>query len=180
MDYAKIEKKWQKIWEKEGVFKAVDFSDKPKFYGLIEFPYPSGVGLHIGHIKAFSSMEVISRMKRLQGYNVLFPIGWDAFGLPTENYAIKHNIAPRIATDTNIEHIKQQLEKVGFSFDWDITSGRNGFLANCTKKDLRINQKHMSIIAKVVTAFCQTKSRKAECAIGVERKLFREKKKYGF
>lgn len=119
MDYAKIEKKWQKIWEKEGVFKAVDFSDKPKFYGLIEFPYPSGVGLHIGHIKAFSSMEVISRMKRLQGYNVLFPIGWDAFGLPTENYAIKHNIAPRIATDTNIEHIKQQLEKVGFSFDWD-------------------------------------------------------------
>lgn len=119
MDYAKIEKKWQDIWEKEGVFKSIDFDKKPKFYGLIEFPYPSGVGLHIGHIKAFSSMEVISRMKRLQGYNVLFPIGWDAFGLPTENYAIKHNIAPRIATDENVKNIKKQLKRAGFSFDWD-------------------------------------------------------------
>ena len=119
MDHEKIEKKWQEIWEKERVFHAKDFDSKPKFYGLIEFPYPSGVGLHIGHIKAFSSMEVISRMKRLQGYNVLFPIGWDAFGLPTENYAIKHNIPPRVATDENIKNIKKQLKKSGFSFDWD-------------------------------------------------------------
>jgi leucyl-tRNA synthetase len=118
MDFKKTEKKWQDIWEHEGVFKAQDFSNKPKFYGLIEFPYPSGVGLHIGHIKAFSSMEVISRMKRLQGYNVLFPIGWDAFGLPTENFAIKHNIAPRIATDENIANMKSQLKSLGFSFDW--------------------------------------------------------------
>lgn len=118
MNFSEIEKKWQDIWDKEKVFKAVDFSDKPKFYGLIEFPYPSGTGLHIGHIKAFSSMEVISRAKRLQGYNVLFPIGWDAFGLPTENYAIKHNIPPRIATDENINNIKKQLKKSGFSFDW--------------------------------------------------------------
>ncbi len=119
MDYAKIEQKWQDIWEKEGVFKAKDFDNKPKFYGLIEFPYPSGVGLHIGHVKAFSSMEVVARMKRLQGYNVLFPIGWDAFGLPTENFAIKHNISPRIATDTNVANIKKMLKRVGFSFDWD-------------------------------------------------------------
>ncbi len=119
MDYQKIEAKWQDIWNKEKVFKAIDFDKRPKFYGLIEFPYPSGVGLHIGHVKAFSSMEVISRMKRLQGYNVLFPIGWDAFGLPTENYAIKNNIPPRIATDNNIKNIKKQLHRVGFSFDWD-------------------------------------------------------------
>lgn len=119
MEFLKVEKKWQDIWEKENVFKAEDFSKKPKFFGLIEFPYPSGVGCHIGHIKAFSSMEIISRKKRLQGYNVMFPIGWDAFGLPTENYAIKHNIAPRIATDKNIENIKKQFKRIGFSFDWD-------------------------------------------------------------
>lgn len=118
MNFEKTEKKWQDIWEKEKVFCAEDFSKKPKFYGLIEFPYPSGVGCHIGHIKAFSSMEIISRKKRLMGYNVLFPIGWDAFGLPTENYAIKHNISPRIATDKNIANIKLQFKRLGFSFDW--------------------------------------------------------------
>lgn len=118
MDNEKIEKKWQEIWEKEKAFEGVDFDKKPKFYGLVEFPYPSGVGIHIGHVKAYSSMEILSRMKRLQGYNVMFPIGWDAFGLPTENYAIKHNIAPRIATDENIKNIKKQLKAVGFSFDW--------------------------------------------------------------
>ena len=118
MDYEKIEKKWQEIWEKEKAFEAVDFDKKPKYFGLVEFPYPSGVGIHIGHVKAYSSMEVLCRMKRLQGYNVMFPIGWDAFGLPTENYAIKHNVAPRIATDENIKNIKKQLKAVGFSFDW--------------------------------------------------------------
>lgn len=118
MDFKQTEQKWQQIWEKEGVFQAKDFDTKPKFMGLIEFPYPSGVGLHIGHIKAYSSMEVISRMKRLQGYNVMFPIGWDAFGLPTENFAIKNNIAPRIATDNNIANMKAQFKKAGFSFDW--------------------------------------------------------------
>lgn len=117
MDYKTIEEKWQKIWEEKQVFKAKDFDGK-KFLGLIEFPYPSGTGIHMGHVKAYSSMEVISRMKRLQGFNVMFPIGWDAFGLPTENYAIKNKIAPRIATDTNIKNIKSQLKRVGFSFDW--------------------------------------------------------------
>lgn len=119
MDFDFVESKWQKKWEELNVFKAEDFSNKPKFMGLIEFPYPSGVGLHIGHIKAYTSMEVICRKKRLEGYNVMFPIGWDAFGLPTENYAIKHNIAPRIATDANINNMKSQFKRVGFSFDWN-------------------------------------------------------------
>ena len=114
-----VEAKWQKIWEERGLFKAKDFDKKPKFYGLIEFPYPSGAGLHVGHIRAFTSMEVISRKRRLQGYNVLFPIGWDAFGLPTENYAMKTNQHPRIVTDRNIHTFVSQLKRVGYSFDWD-------------------------------------------------------------
>ena len=122
-DYSpkEIEAKWQRIWEEKGLFKAKDFSDKPKFYGLIEFPYPSGAGLHVGHIRAFTSMEVISRKKRLEGYNVLFPIGWDAFGLPTENYAMKTNKHPRKVTDDNIKTFVSQLKRVGYSFDWDRT-----------------------------------------------------------
>ena len=117
-DFKKIEPKWQKKWEEKEVFKAVDGSDKPKFYGLVEFPYPSGAGMHVGHIKAYSSVEVISRKRRMQGYNVLFPIGFDAFGLPTENYAIKTNTHPREITDQNIEKFSKQLKSVGFSFDW--------------------------------------------------------------
>ena len=117
-DFKSVEKKWQDKWEKTGVFHAVDFSDKPKFYGLVEFPYPSGAGMHVGHIKAYSGLEVISRKRRMQGYNVLFPIGFDAYGLPTENYAIKTGIHPRKVTDMNIERFSSQLKKVGFSFDW--------------------------------------------------------------
>ena len=98
-DFKHIESKWQEKWEEEGVFHAVDNSDKPKFYGLVEFPYPSGAGMHVGHIKAYSGLEVVSRKRRLQGYNVLFPIGFDAYGLPTENYAIKTGIHPRKVTD---------------------------------------------------------------------------------
>lgn len=121
MDYnfRKIEEKWQKEWENEGVFHAQDNSDKPKFYGLVEFPYPSGAGMHVGHIKAYSGLEVVSRKRRLEGYNVLFPIGFDAYGLPTENYAIKTGIHPRKVTDMNIEKFTSQLKKVGFSFDWN-------------------------------------------------------------
>ena len=117
-DFKSVEKKWQDKWEKTGVFHAVDFSDKPKFYALVEFPYPSGAGMHVGHIKAYSGLEVISRKRRMQGYNVLFPIGFDAYGLPTENYAIKTGIHPRKVTDMNIERFSSQLKKVGFSFDW--------------------------------------------------------------
>ena len=117
-DFKNAEKKWQERWAEAGVFNARDNSDKPKFYGLVEFPYPSGAGMHVGHIKAYSGLEVVSRKRRLQGYNVLFPIGFDAYGLPTENYAIKTGIHPRQVTDTNIEKFTSQLKKVGFSFDW--------------------------------------------------------------
>ncbi|MBQ6753158.1 MAG: leucine--tRNA ligase [Clostridia bacterium] len=117
-DFRATEAKWQKRWEDEGVFHAEDGSSKPKFYGLVEFPYPSGAGMHVGHIKAYSGLEVISRKRRMQGYNVLFPIGFDAFGLPTENYAIKTGMHPRKVTDMNIAHFSDQLRSVGFSFDW--------------------------------------------------------------
>lgn len=115
----KIDKKWQKIWKENKAFKAENFSKKDKFFGLIEFPYPSGAGLHVGHVRAFMGMEVIARKRRMQGQNVLFPIGFDAFGLPTENYAIKTGIHPRKVTDKNIENFKKQIEEVGFSFDMD-------------------------------------------------------------
>ncbi len=119
MDVKRIEAKWQKYWEDHKSFKAEDNSDKKKFYALVEFPYPSGVGMHLGHIKAYAGLEVVSRKRRMEGYNVLFPIGYDAFGLPTENSAIKQNIHPRVLTDRNIETFAGQLKKVGFSFDWD-------------------------------------------------------------
>lgn len=117
-DFKATEAKWQQKWEDSGVFHAEDNSDKPKFYGLVEFPYPSGAGMHVGHIKAYSGLEVVCRKRRMQGYNVLFPIGFDAYGLPTENYAIKTGIHPRKVTDMNIARFSDQLKKVGFSFDW--------------------------------------------------------------
>ncbi len=118
-DFAAIEKKWQDKWGAENAFVAKndDFS-RPKFYGLVEFPYPSGAGMHVGHIKAYSGLEVVSRKRRMEGFNVLFPIGFDAFGLPTENYAIKNQLHPRVVTDNNIKHFTEQLKRVGFSFDW--------------------------------------------------------------
>ena len=117
-NFKEIESKWQKRWEDAHVFEATEDYSKPKFYGLVEFPYPSGAGMHVGHIKAYSGLEVISRKRRMQGYNVLFPIGFDAYGLPTENYAIKTGIHPRQVTDNNIEKFTSQLKRVGFSFDW--------------------------------------------------------------
>ncbi|MBQ9428442.1 MAG: class I tRNA ligase family protein, partial [Clostridia bacterium] len=117
-DFQKIEKKWQDRWDAEKVFEPTEDYSKPKFYGLVEFPYPSGAGMHVGHIKAYSGLEVVSRKRRMQGYNVLFPIGFDAFGLPTENYAIKTGIHPRKVTDTNIAKFTSQLRRVGFSFAW--------------------------------------------------------------
>ena len=118
-DIKAAELKWQDKWENAGVFKAKDGSDKEKFYALVEFPYPSGAGMHVGHIKAYSGLEVVSRKRRMEGYNVLFPIGFDAYGLPTENYAIKTGIHPRQVTDNNIAKFTSQLRRVGFSFDWD-------------------------------------------------------------
>jgi len=113
-----IESKWQKYWEKNGFYRAEDFSKKPKYYLLIEFPYPSGEGLHVGHCRSYSALDAVARKKRMEGYNVLFPIGWDAFGLPAENYAIKTGIHPSIATEKNIANYRRQLKSLGFSFDW--------------------------------------------------------------
>ncbi len=117
-DFSAIEKKWQEKWNEAHIFEAEDFSDKKKFYGLVEFPYPSGAGMHVGHIKAYSSLDIIGRKRRMQGYNVMFPIGFDAFGLPTENSAIKTGIHPRELTDRNIARFSNQLRRVGFSIDW--------------------------------------------------------------
>ena len=113
-----VEGKWQKIWEEKGVFHAEDNSEKEKFYALIEFPYPSGQGLHVGHPRPYTALDTVSRKRRLQGYNVLYPIGWDAFGLPTENYAIKNHIHPEIVTKQNIARFKKQIQSLGISFDW--------------------------------------------------------------
>lgn len=118
-NFKEIEKKWQKYWEDNDSFKTKDDYSMKKFYSLVEFPYPSGAGMHVGHVKAYSGLEVISRKRRMEGYNVLFPIGFDAFGLPTENYAIKTNTHPRIVTDNNIKRFTEQLKRVGFSFDYD-------------------------------------------------------------
>ena len=117
-NHKNIEEKWQRIWEEKGVFHAEENSEKKKFYALIEFPYPSGQGLHVGHPRPYTALDVVSRKRRLQGYNVLYPIGWDAFGLPTENYAIKNHIHPEIITAQNIARFKKQIQSLGISFDW--------------------------------------------------------------
>ena len=114
-----IERKWQKVWEDEKAFAAVNDYTKPKFYALVEFPYPSGQGLHVGHPRPYTALDIVSRKRRMQGYNVLFPMGWDAFGLPTENYAIKNKIHPKIVTKNNVQRFKGQLQALGYSFDWD-------------------------------------------------------------
>ncbi len=118
-DFGSIEPKWQKIWKEKKSFAAQDHSDKPKFYGLVEFPYPSGQGLHVGHARPYTAMDVVARKKRMDGYNVLFPMGYDAFGLPTENYAIKNHIHPAKVTHDNIQNFRSQLQMLGYSFDYD-------------------------------------------------------------
>ncbi len=118
-DYSKIEKKWQAYWDEHHTFRAGTDYSKPKFYALVEFPYPSGQGLHIGHPRPYTAMDIVSRKRRLEGYNVLFPMGWDAFGLPTENFAIKNKIHPAIVTEKNVARFKEQLKALGLSFDWE-------------------------------------------------------------
>lgn len=118
-EFNAIDKKWQDKWDEKKAFKVSEDYSKPKYYTLIEFPYPSGQGLHIGHPRPYTAMDIVSRKKRMEGYNVLFPMGWDAFGLPTENYAIKNHIHPSIVTEKNIAHFKEQLKSIGYSFDWD-------------------------------------------------------------
>ena len=117
-DFSSVEKKWQDKWDESGVFHAKNDSDKPSFFGLVEFPYPSAQGLHVGHPRSYTALDIICRKKRLEGYNVLYPIGWDAFGLPTENFAIKNHVHPEIVTKNNVANFKRQLKSLGFSFDW--------------------------------------------------------------
>ena len=119
MNHKEIEKKWQKYWEEKGCFKAITGSDKKPYYILVEFPYPSGTGLHVGHVRSYTAQDAIARMKRMQGYNVLYPMGWDAFGAPAEQYAIKNHIHPKEAVKKNIQNFKRQMKDLGFSFDWD-------------------------------------------------------------
>jgi len=118
-NHREVEQKWQKIWDDEQAFATSDDYSKPKYYALVEFPYPSGQGLHVGHPRPYTAMDIVSRKRRMQGYNVLFPMGWDAFGLPTENYAIKNQIHPKIVTKNNVERFKDQLHSLGYSFDWN-------------------------------------------------------------
>ena len=117
-DYKQIESKWQKKWEDSGIFHASNDYSRPKYYALVEFPYPSGAGLHVGHPRSYTALDIIARKRRMQGYNVLFPMGWDAFGLPTENYAIQHHIHPAIVTKQNENRFREQLKALGLSFDW--------------------------------------------------------------
>ena len=114
-----VEKKWQKVWDDEKAFAATNDFTKPKYYALVEFPYPSGQGLHVGHPRPYTALDIVARKRRMQGYNVLYPMGWDAFGLPTENYAIKNQIHPNIVTEKNVARFKDQLHSLGYSFDWD-------------------------------------------------------------
>ncbi len=118
-DFAQVEKKWQEKWAREKTFKAFNDSQKEPYYCLVEFPYPSGYGLHVGHLRSYTALDAVARKKRMEGYNVLFPMGWDAFGLPAENFAIKNHVHPAEFTNKNIAHFKQQLQSIGFSFDWD-------------------------------------------------------------
>ena len=118
-DFAAVEKKWQDIWETENTFAASNDYTKPKFYALVEFPYPSGQGLHVGHPRSYTALDILARKRRMEGYNVLYPMGWDAFGLPTENFAIKNHIHPEIVTKNNVANFKHQLKSLGLSFDWD-------------------------------------------------------------
>ena len=114
-----VEPKWQKVWDDEKAFAAPNDYSKPKFYALVEFPYPSGQGLHVGHPRPYTALDIVARKRRMQGYNVLYPMGWDAFGLPTENFAIKNNIHPKIVTKNNVARFKDQLHSLGYSFDWE-------------------------------------------------------------
>lgn len=152
MDYnfKKIEKKWQDIWYSQNTFAAKNDYTLPKFYCLVEFPYPSGQGLHVGHPRSYTALDIVARKKRLQGYNVLYPMGWDAFGLPTENYAIKNHVHPAEVTKQNIAHFKQQLQSLGFHLTGqgkltqpipNIINGLSGFSFNFSKKALLTKKK---------------------------------------
>ena len=160
---AEIEAKWQKIWEAEKAFEAVIDHQKKKFYGLIEFPYPSGNGLHVGHPRSNTAMDIIARKRRMEGYNVLFPIGWDAFGLPTENYAIKNKVHPAEVTAKNIAHFKEQLKRLGFSFDWsrEINTTDPAYYKWTLWIFLKLFEKGLAYKAEIPINWC------TECKVGL-------------
>ncbi len=162
-DHKKIESKWQEIWEKKKLFEAVDFSKKKKQYILVEFPYPSGEGLHTGHCRGYTALDIISRKRRMQGFNVLFPIGWDAFGLPTENYAIKTGIHPSVATKKNTDCLRRQLKSLGFSFDWsrEINTTDPNYYKWTQWIFLQLYKKGLAYKAKMPINFCPA------CKIGL-------------
>ncbi len=155
---ADIEPKWQKYWDDNQTFAATNDYSKPKFYGLIEFPYPSGNGLHVGHPRSNTAMDIISRKRRMEGHNVLFPIGWDAFGLPTENYAIKHNIHPAIVTKQNVDHFRMQLKRLGFSFDYsrEVDTTDPGYYKWTQWIFLKLFEKGMVFRDKTLVNYCPT------------------------
>lgn len=158
-----IEKKWQDLWEEEGAFHASEDKSKPKFYALIEFPYPSGQGLHVGHPRPYTALDIVSRKRRMQGYNVLYPIGWDAFGLPTENYAIKNKIHPKTVTERNIARFKGQLQALGLSFDWsrEINTTDPGYYKWTQWIFLKLFEKGLAYKKESAINFC------TECKVGL-------------
>jgi len=160
---AEIEKKWQDIWEREGAFHAKEDYSKPKYYPLIEFPYPSGDGLHVGHPRSITAMDIIARKRRMQGYSVLFPIGWDAFGLPTENYALKHRIHPKVVTERNVARFRHQLKSLGFSFDWtrEINTADPRYYRWTQWIFLKLFEKGLAYKAEVPINFCTS------CKVGL-------------
>jgi len=137
-DHKQVEKKWQDIWDEKQCFHAENDSDKEKFYALVEFPYPSGQGLHVGHPRSYTALDIVARKKRMQGYNVLYPMGWDAFGLPTENFAIKNHVHPAEVTKKNIARFKSQLKSLGrvrsIPPTRATTSGPSGFSCSCSRR----------------------------------------------
>ena len=155
---AEIEPKWQKYWDDNQTFAATNDYTKPKFYGLIEFPYPSGNGLHVGHPRSNTAMDIISRKRRMEGCNVLFPIGWDAFGLPTENFAIKNNIHPAIVTKQNVDHFRMQLKRLGVSFDYsrEVDTTDPGYYKWTQWIFLKLFEKGMVFRDKTLVNYCPT------------------------
>ena len=159
----KIEKKWQRFWEKEELYRAQDFSKKEKVYILVEFPYPSGEGLHVGHCRPYVALDILSRKRRMEGFNVLFPMGWDAFGLPTENYAIKTGIHPKVVTRKNTAFFKHQQKSIGLSFDWsrEITTTDPSYYKWTQWIFLQLFKKDLAYKAKVPINWCPS------CKIGL-------------
>ena len=158
-----IEPKWQNYWEEKELNRAEDFSRKPKKYILIEFPYPSGEGLHVGHVRSYAALDAVSRKKKMEGFNVLYPIGWDAFGLPTENYAIKTGVHPRVATEKNIANYKRQLKSLGLSFDWsrEINTTDPGYYKWTQWIFLKLFEKGLAYQAEIPINWCPS------CKIGL-------------